>query len=99
MPIWQLAPITTSASDDAWAFTRWFGPILVRAKSPAKARKIAAEAFGKTPVKVRDSKFPSLTSPWLDDGLVVCRRMSVSTYRQEGPDQILQPHVTEYNQG
>jgi hypothetical protein len=94
MSIWKLAPIISSASDNAWAFTRWYGPILVRAGTPQQARQIAAEAFRKT--GAADDPI-SLTSPWLDDELVVCRRVPVSTYRPEGPDQILQPHVTEYN--
>jgi len=47
MPIWKLAPIVASADDRAWTYTRWFGPILVRASNPGQARKIAAEAFRK----------------------------------------------------
>jgi hypothetical protein len=96
MPIWKLAPITTSASDNAWAFTLWHGPALVRAKNSGQARKIAAEAF-KTAAGKADKDRTSLTSPWLDDGLVASRRVPVSTYRPDGPDQILQPHITEYN--
>jgi hypothetical protein len=96
MPIWKLAPIATAASDNAWAFSRWFGPILVRAKNPKQARKIAAEGLGKPRAGERDTNKTSLISPWLNDGLVACSRVAVSTYRPEGPDQILQPHVSEY---
>ena len=99
MPIWKLAPITTSASDDAWAFTRWHGPILVRAKDSRQARKIAAEAFVKTDERGSGAKRIRLTSPWLNDGLVACQRVPVSTYRPDGPEQILQPLVSEYNRG
>jgi hypothetical protein len=92
MPIWKLAPLATSASDDAWAFTRWFGPILVRAGNPGRARQLAAERFRQgADQSGRDRT--SLESPWLNDGLVTCRRVPVSTYRPEGPDQILQPDV------
>jgi hypothetical protein len=95
MPIWKLSPITSSAFDNAWALTNWFGPILVRAGNPRQARKIVAEAFRKT--RGADADPTALKSPWLDGGLVVCSRVPVSTYRPDGPDQILQPHVTEYN--
>ncbi len=97
MAIWKLAPILTSASDNAWAFTRWFGPILVRAKNPMRARQLAAKVFRKVTDKTEESdrNETSLMSPWLDDGLVVCRRVPISTYRPEGPEQILQPHVIE----
>ncbi len=99
MAIWKLAPILTSASDNAWAFTRWFGPILVRAKNPGRARQLAAKVFRKVTEKTEESdrNHTSLMSPWLDDGLVVCRRVPVSTYRPEGPEQILQPHITGDN--
>jgi len=96
MPIWKLAPIPTAASDDAWAFTRWFGPTLVRAETPKLARKMAAEAFRKTEAAVIQPDPTELKSPWLNDALVACSRIQVSTYRLDGPDQILQPFVTEY---
>ena len=96
MAIWKLAPIATSAYDDAWAFTCWYGPTLVRARNPGQARKIAAEALRKVQAGEADAGRTSWTSPWLDDGLVVCNRVPVSTFRPEGPDQILQPHVAEY---
>jgi hypothetical protein len=96
MPIWKLAPIPAAASDSAWAFTRWFSPILIRAKTPRQARRIAAEALGKPPGGGRKGK-TSLGSPWLNDGLVACSRVPVSTYRPDGPDQILQPHSSEYD--
>ena len=95
MSIWQLSPITSTAFDDAWASTKWFGPILVRAKNPKQARKIAAEAFRKT--RGTDTDPTALLSPWLDDRLVQCSGVPVSTHRPQGPDQILEPHVAEYN--
>jgi hypothetical protein len=97
MPIWKLSPIPTSASDSAWAFTRWFSPIVVRAANPELARRMAAEAFRKTESAVIQRDLTELISPWLDDGLVACRRVPVSSYRPDGPEQILRPHVTEYN--
>ncbi len=93
MPIWKLAPVATSASDDAWAFTRWYGPVLVRAGNPGQARQLAAEGFRQI-ADESDGNRTMLESPWLNDGLVTCRRVPVSTYRPEGPDQILQPDVT-----
>ncbi len=96
MAIWKLAPIVTSAYDNAWAFTCWYGPTVVRAGNPGKARLIAAEAFRKEHPDETDTNRTSLVSPWLDDGLVVCSRVPVSTYRPEGPDQILQPQVAGY---
>lgn len=93
MPIWKLAPLTTSASDNAWAFTRWYGPVLVRAGNPMRARQLAAEGFRQA-ADESDENRTSLESPWLNDGLVACRRVPVSTYRPEGPEQILQPDVT-----
>jgi hypothetical protein len=96
MPIWKLVPDLTSASDDAWAFTRWYGSVVVRAKNPKQARQVAAEAFRKAHSGESDPDQTSLISPWLDDGLVVCRRVAVSTYRPDGPDQVLQPHASEY---
>lgn len=95
MPIWKLSPITSSAFDNAWACTNWFGPILVRARNAKQARKIAAEAFRKT--RGADTDPTALMSPWLDDKLAVCSGVPVSTYRPDGPDQILQPHLIEYN--
>lgn len=94
MPIWKLEPIATAISDDAWAFSRWFGSALIRAKTPKQARKIAAEAFRSREGKGRKKKTP-LTSPWLDDALVACSRVPVSTFRPDGQDQILLPHVIE----
>lgn len=94
MPIWKLEPIAAAISDDAWAFSRWFGPALIRAKTPKQARKIAGEAFRSREDKHGKRKTP-LASPWLNDALVVCNRVPVSTFRPEGPDQILQPHVVE----
>jgi hypothetical protein len=93
MPIWKLAPLTTSASDNAWAFTRWYGPVLVRAGNPGRARQLAAERFRQATNEAAGTR-TSLESPWLNDGLVTCRRVPVSTYRPEGPDQILQPQAT-----
>lgn len=97
MPIWKLVPIATAVSDDAWAFSRWFGPMLVRAKNPRRARKIAAEALGKPHAGEPETDKTSLMSPWLNEELVACSRVPVSTYRPEGPDQILQPNVAEYS--
>jgi hypothetical protein len=97
MPIWKLSPITSSAFDNAWACTNWFGSILVRAKNPRQARKFAAEAFRKAQEGETDADSTALMSPWLDDKLVICSGVPVSTYRPDGPDQILQPHLIEYN--
>jgi hypothetical protein len=97
MAIWKLAPIVASAYDNAWAFTCWYGPTLVRARNPGQARKIAAEALRKAQAGESDTERTSLMSPWLDDALVVCSRVPVSTHCPNGPDQILQPHPIEYN--
>lgn len=93
MPIWKLAPISTSASDNSWASTRWFGPVLVRAKNPMRARQLAAAKFPQAANESHKNR-TTLESPWLNDGLVACRRVPVSTYRPEGPEKILQPHET-----
>jgi hypothetical protein len=98
MPIWKLAPILTSASDSAWEFTRWHGPVLVRAGSSMRARQIASEAFSKDQEHRNEPGNTSLMSPWLSDGLVACRRVPVSTYSPEGPDIVLQPHVIDFRQ-
>lgn len=90
MPIWKLEPIATAISDDAWAFSRWFGPALIRAKTPKQARKIADDAF-----KLPAGKRTPLASPWLSEALVACGRVPVSTFRPDGPDQVLQPHVSD----
>ena len=96
MPIWKLAPILTTSSDGIWANTNWFGPILVRAKNPGQARQLAARAFRSTrTAKPIMHELPVL-SPWLEDSMVVCQRIPVSTYPPEGPDQVLQPPVIDY---
>jgi hypothetical protein len=98
MPIWKLAPILTSSSDDVWANTKWYGPILVRAKNPGQARQLAARAFRSTrPAKPILYELP-VPSPWLEESMVVCQRIPVSAYPPEGPDQILQPQAIEYAQ-
>jgi hypothetical protein len=94
MPIWKLAPILTSVSDSAWAYSRWFGPAVVRAGNPARARQIAAEAFRKA--QEYENEPAALESPWLNEELVGCQRVAVSTFPPQGPDFLLQPHVTEY---
>ena len=96
MPIWKLAPILASSSDDAWASTLWHGQVLVRAKNPGKARQIAAETFRKTQAGEDETDQILLASPWLNEGMVACLRVPVSTYTPEDPDQILRPHLTEY---
>ncbi len=96
MAIWKLAPILASASDDAWVFSRWYGQVLVRAKNPGQARQIAAQTFWKTQAGETGADNIALASPWLNEGMVACLRVPVSTYIPEGPDQILRPHLTEY---
>lgn len=95
MPIWKLAPITTSADDRTWGYTGWFGPILVRARNPGQARKIAAEAFRKAGWSQTDTDESLAMSPWLNDDVVECRRVPVSTFRPDGPDQILDPRLSD----
>ena len=99
MPIWKLEPVTTSASDDAWAFTVWHGPILVRARDARQARAIAAVAFSKVDARRTGARRTTLTSPWLNDGLVACRRVLVSAHLPDGPEEILEPPKSEYNRG
>ncbi len=94
MPIWKLAPILNSVSDSAWVYSHWYGPVVVRARNPLQARQLAAEAFRKAREYENDPA--ALESPWLSDELVVCQRVPVSTFPPEGPDLVLQPHVTEY---
>jgi len=94
MAIWKLAPILTSVSDSAWAYSDWHGPVVVRARNPLQARQMAAKAFRKAREYVNEPA--ALESPWLNDELVVCQRVPVSNFSPEGPDLVLQPHVTEY---
>jgi hypothetical protein len=94
MPIWKLAPILSSVSDAAWAYSRWFGSAVVRAANPKQARQIAAEAFRKAEEYENDPA--ALDSPWLSDELVACQRVPVSTFPPQGPELLLQPHVNEY---
>lgn len=67
MPILNLAP--TSISDNAWAFTDWCGPVLVRAKNPRRARPIAADAFRQAQSCRIDVDRLSVVSPWQDERL------------------------------
>jgi hypothetical protein len=94
MPIWKLAPILTSVSDSAWVYSRWHGPVLVRAGNPGQARQLAADLFRKA--QEYDNDPAALQSPWLSDELVVCQRVPVSTFPPQGPNLVLQPHATEY---
>ena len=96
MSIWKLAPIPASASDNAWAFTRWHGQVLVRARNPKQARQFVADALRIAQVGETDTDQTLLPSPWLNEGMVACFSVPVSTYSPEGPDQILRPHSTEY---
>ncbi len=99
MPIWKLVPVTTAASDESWAFSAWHGPALVRAADLRQARSIAAMAFRKLDARRSASKRTTLMSPWLNDGLVTCRRVQDSAYPADGPEQILEPAESEYRRG
>ena len=96
MPIWKLAPILTTSADDIWANTNWYSSILVRAKNPMQARQLAARAFRSTLTTKHILPELPLPSPWLEESMVACQRIPVSTYPPEGPDQVLQPQAIEY---
>lgn len=95
MPIWKLAPILTASSDDVWAYTNWYGSILVRAPNPGRARQLAARAFRNARKAIPIHHDTPVPSPWLEETTVACQRVAVSTYSPAGPDQVLQPQVID----
>jgi hypothetical protein len=96
MGIWKLSPIPSTAADGAWETTRWYGPIVVRAKDSRQARKIAASALRKVRSRNAGADEACPRSPWLDEELVSCRWVPVSTYLSDGSEAVLRPEVIEY---
>ena len=87
MAIWKLEPV--NPGEHHWRASKYIGPVIVRARDEAKARHLAASAFGISPKLDRDLEIPLL--PWYVDRIVTCEHVAESGFEEDGPDTILGP--------
>jgi hypothetical protein len=87
MPIWKIEPL--DSQNECWIYFYCRKPVIVRAHNEQAARTVAevrlAALFGPPPEIYHG------TSPWQDDSLSSCRQDEDSKYREEGPEELLEP--------
>jgi hypothetical protein len=87
MAVWQLIPI--DLLDPNWEASSHRGTVLVRARSKAAARALAAESF------TIATRFPPghgvKAPPWTRSSLVKVERVEDARYPARGPDEVLDP--------
>jgi hypothetical protein len=87
MTVWQLTPI--DLLDPNWEASSHRGRVLVRARSEAAARALAAKSFTVA------TRFPPghgvKAPPWTRSSLVKAERIKDARYPASGPDEVLDP--------
>ena len=87
MAVWQLTLI--DLLDPDWEASSYCGWVLVRARSAAAARVLAAKSFTVA------TRFPPSGSmkapPWTRPFLVKAERTEDARYPAKGPDEVLDP--------
>lgn len=89
MSVWKLTPM--DLLDPNWAASSHRGPVVVRARSEAAARALAAKTFDVA------TRFPPGTGiqspPWTRSELVRAERVEDARYPTKGPAEVLEPLI------
>lgn len=87
MAVWELTPI--DLLDPNWEASSYRGRVLVRARSAAVARALAARSFSVS------TRFPPgrgvMAPPWTRSSLVKAVRIEDVRFPGPGPDEVLDP--------
>jgi hypothetical protein len=87
MPLWKLTPL--DLLDPNWEASSHRGIAIVRARSEADARAVAAKAFD-TQTRFTPGAGPRIP-PWKRAAMVRAQRIDDKRYEPEGPSAVLEP--------